>query len=71
MAGIKATRLCKGVCEFLVGESPKTWNCLGRNSGNNSVFSRLEASKKKNKTSDEVLALNEKKTNKKKKQMSL
>ena len=29
MAGKKTKRLCMGFCEFLVGESPKTWNCLG------------------------------------------
>ena len=69
MAGYRATRLCTGFCEFLVGESPKTWNCLGRNSENNSLFSWPEASKKKNKTSDEVFVFNEKK--KKKKKMSL
>ena len=45
-------------CEFLVGESPKTWNCLGR-----TVLSWLEANNKKNKTSDEVLVLSEKKNN--------
>ena len=29
MAGKKAKILCTGFCEFLVGENPKTWNCLG------------------------------------------
>ena len=51
VVGKRTKRLCMGFCEFLVGESPKAFNCLGGTVGTTlRCPSWLEVSNEKNKT---------------------